>query len=357
MRVIVLLFIGLLLAACLVVGSLCYLNADFHQAFNDWISGAGNKTSSTINQLRSGLASPDQLTTIRKAARAMIPQCEELVSQHPADAQMLLGVAFIYRNFPNRKCSYAEAIDRVLLAAPSNIPAIAMKTELINSELVATVIANEASLDRMIRDQRSHGTGKLIVRPDDEPIYSMVDANDAFVVSRTLQTGPAGRPGYVIEDIASARASLVQRMRSGFDEAVAQTESAGRTDPQNAFYDYMKARLLFECGRNSEAIACIKTALGKPGLTNYVDQLRQEADKIMVLQRYPKICRDYIATAGSSAGDLVVAHICRDRLDRLATQARQSGDVSAADEYSALSTLVRKHCGAASPEIRPLQKV
>jgi hypothetical protein len=336
MRVLAVLIISCLLAAGVVFGSLMWLDPGFNKTFRDWISGLrGDATH----------VGPDEWTVARKAARELAGKCEELAKDPSADAGTLLGVAFIYKYFPNRGCSYDVAVDRVLAAAPDNRAALVMDRESDVAVWLAKLRYGIASLDKIFVGQRTSGTGRLTLSPGDEPFYSMIRPDDPFVRSEKIPASVGNKERYAIQDPVAARMALLARMQGDLPELLARLDAASAKDPDNAFYDYLKARVFFETAQRDKAIECIKAALGRKILRNYVDDGRMEAGNIMKSQRYPKVCRDYIAAAGQSPGQYVATYICRDGLDEMMRERRIRGNLAGAREIGALTAQVQKQCG------------
>jgi hypothetical protein len=347
MRVLCLLLVGLVLAACVVYVCLCYLDSGFKDSVSHWFSGARQETNQAIQHVKAEMTS-DQLTAIRRAARSMAARCEDLAHEHLNDAQTLIGIAFIYRQFPNRKCTYQEAVERAWAASPTNPVALAMKSELDNTTMIAKLKASEACLDGLIKSQKVRGLAKPLIGPDDALVYALVQADDSFVTPLSSVAG-GSKPVFAIDDTAKGQAILTERMKAFLPDLLKEIEYASSMDPNNGLYDYMKARVLFEMGSTSEAIVSIKKAISKPQVTDHFDLARGEAMKVMASERYPRACQDYMGSVGSSAGSFVALYICRDWLDNLSKKSRLEGNSAAAEELAALSELARKQCGLAQP--------
>jgi hypothetical protein len=347
MRVLVVLMVACLLAAGVVFGSLMWLDPGFNKTFRDWIAGLRGEAKQTYGGLTTHVG-PDEWTVARKAARQLAGKCEELAKDPSADVGTLLGVAFIYKYFPNRGCSYDAAVDRVLAVAPDNRAALVMDRESEVAVWLARLKYGIAALDKMFAGQRASGTGRLTLSPGDEPFYSMIKPDDPFVRSEKIPASVGNKERYAIQDPAAARMALLARMQGDLPELLARIDAASAKDPDNAFYDYLKARIFFETMQRDKALDCLKTALGKKIVRNYLDDGRTEASNIMKSQRYPNVCRDYIAVAGQPVGQYVKTYICRNGLDEMMHERRIRGNLAGAREIGALSMEVQKHCGIES---------
>jgi hypothetical protein len=347
MRALVVLMVACLLAAGVVFGSLMWLDQGFNKTFWDWVTGLRGDAKQTYGGLTTQVG-PDEWTVARKAARQLAGKCEELAKDKSADAGTLLGVAFIYKYFPNRGCSYDAAVDRALAAAPDNRVVLAMNREAEVTVWLAKLKYGIGALDKMFAGQRASGTGRMTLSPTNEPFYSMVKPDDPFVRAEKIPAAAGNKERYAIKDPVAARMTLLARMQGDLPELLARVDAASTKDPDNAFYDYLKARVFFETMQRDKALECLKTALGKKVVQNYVDDGRTEAIKIMKSQRYPKVCRDYIAAAGQPAGQYVATHICKSGLDEMMRERRIRGNLTGAREIGALAAQIQKQCGIES---------
>jgi hypothetical protein len=344
MRFLFLLLIACVLAAGVVFGSLLCLDDAFRESFKSWMGMAKRDMRVTYSDVRAKMTT-DQWAAARQAARGLSGRCEELVRERSGDADMMLGVAFIHKNFPSRKCTYGDALDRVLTAKPDSIPALALKNELATSLWLANLQAGQTTFDRVVSQYRSRGLGRLVFSPTDEPVYSLIRADDPFARTETSSVNPGKLPTYIVDDVSVARAALLARMQSGLPELLASLDAAAIQDANNGYYEYMKARIFLVTQQQEKAIEAARLGVSKGIVTNYVDVARAEALKVMDSEKYPRICRDCMATAGTPAGAYVANLICRDGLDKIARERRTFGDQAGAADVAGLAQQIRKQCG------------
>ena len=344
MRMLILIILGCILAAAVVFGALMWFDDGFKDSFRQWAGLAGKDARQTYGGVRARI-SPDQWTLARQAARQLSPRCEELARERADDPNTLLGLAFIYRFFPTRKCTYSVALERVLNVDPCNVAATALKTEYVAAAGLARVQYDIVAMDRIFASPRIAGTGRVRIGPEDEPFYSMVKADDQFVDWRISSlAGTKGQAPYYIQDLAAARNAFLERLYARLPQLLEPIQTAAAVDPDNAFYDYLKAGLCSEMGRVQMGLEFVRSALGKSRLDNYVDAARLEAMKIMRSERYPRICRDYMATAGADANEYVLTQICKGWLDKMISRLHTEGDMAGAGEMVEMAQQVRQQC-------------
>jgi hypothetical protein len=344
MRILLRIAAGCFLAGIVVFGAMTYLDEDFNRSFWSW-TGWVQDTTHSIGTIKASI-NLDKWTAARQAARPMAAQCEMLAQKQHDDAGTLLGVAFIYKYFPNRKCTYEAAMDRVLAADSNNLAATAMKSENNCGTWLARRKYDIAAFDKLIMTQRTSGMGRIIVRPADERIYPTLRKDDGFLrLEPVYSTRESIADNYIIEDVTAARKAFIERLDVDSIALVACIDAASAKDPQNAFYDYLKARILLETSRGDKAIECVKAALAKKVVKNYFDDARREALKIMRSEGYPRICRDYLVNIDAPVKDYVTLYISQNGLQRMAVERTSAGDAVGAAELSELSKAVLSQCG------------
>jgi len=330
----------------MVFGVLRWLDPNIRDAVSDWVGLTNIDARQTYGQVRAKIR-PDQATAARQAAREFCDRCESLAIERPDDVNTLIGIAYIYRHFPNKECSYEAAIGRALSADPCNAVAMSMGLELDVGVQLATLKYNVSMLDRMIADQKASGIGVLRIAPEDGPIYSLIKSTDKFAWPATVSASyQHGRQAYIIENTDAARAILVERMREGHPVLLSRLDEAAANDVDNAFYDYLKARIFLETKQKDSAVESIQTALGKKRLDNYTAQPRAMAMAILAAEGYPEVCREYVATSSGTGADYVAAYICRDGLDDMIQHCRSRGNLVDAEQLSELLEKVKAHCSA-----------
>ncbi|HSV26353.1 MAG TPA: hypothetical protein VLH60_00520 [Sedimentisphaerales bacterium] len=344
MRIFLLIILGCILAATVVFGSLMWFDEGFNVLFRQRVGLVRQGVLQTGGGARPEI-SPDQWTLARQAARQFIPRFEELARERADDPDTLLGLAFIYRFFPTRPHTYIAALDRVLIADPRNVAATALKTEHDAAVGLARVRYDIVIMDRILASSRIAGTGRVRIGPEDEPFYSMVRPGDPFIDWRiSSRAGPEGKAAYYIHDLAAARSAFLERLYARLPQLLEPIRAAAAIDPDNAFYDYLKAELCFEMGQMQMGLEFVRSALSKSKLENYVDVARREAMRIMKAERLPRICRDYISTAGIDAKEYVLTQICGAWLDMMADRLTAQDNIAAARDMADLAQQVRQQC-------------
>jgi hypothetical protein len=335
---------GCILAGLVAFGALMYLDSNFNESVRDWAGGLRASLKGALTQVDTAGAR-DQAAAAIQVARPLAHSCEVLARERRNDPETLLGIAFIYRHFPTRLCSYEGAVDRVLAADPNNPTARAMKIELDAGMWLAQVKNRIAKLERLLSEKQRLGAGSVMMACDDEPYYSMIEATDTFVqIDRSAWANTTDKPRYVITDTEAAKHALMVRMWNDLPELLARIDRASENDPDNAFYDYVKARLFFEKQEPDRAIENVRAGLARKMLRDHVAEARMAAMKVLKLQKYPRVCRDYLAEAGMSPGEYVRTFVCKVYLDQMARAKKSQGQESAAKELADLSAGIMEQC-------------
>ncbi len=355
MRMLLVILVGCILAGVFVFATLMWFDEDINKAVRQWSGWSVLDARPAVTEFK-GKANPDEWTLARQAARQMAGKCENLAKEHCDDTNLLLGVAFIHKYFPDRSCTYEAALKRILEADPCSLPASAMKAEFDTGTWLARVQYDIVSINRVLTSRQISGTSRIKITPDDETVYSLIKPDDAFIESGSSPAiDTRSKTIYYIKDPVAARTQIVERINSRLPDFLEMLDKASAVDPDNGFYDYLKAHLCLEMWQPEKGLEYIKAALNKKTVDNYVEKARGEALAIMRSERYPRVCRDYISLAGNTAGEYVAANICRNWLEEMTRQKRIKGDMTGARELAALTSQVKQQCGIKTDADEPAQ--
>lgn len=250
--------------------------------------------SQTFARVHAGESLQDWLDAEEEISE-FLPRLEALGDEYPDDAEIQLGLGFLYGEYGDtRVFSDIDQYEKVLTIDPNNKTAWAMKVDLLCTYYTAKRRDLLDQLEGMIANARKRNVEELKLYKDSE-LYRWFKEE--------------GKGTAVIKDFERA----VQQLREKLDEkapAVLATLNKGQSkDPENAFYNYLKAHLYFELDEKEKALKEIEEGAAKKYFSSYVEEISNAKVRVLEEAKFPQPHRDLIVSIRSPFEDFLIQGI------------------------------------------------
>lgn len=247
-------------------------------------------------------------------ARALVPELWNCRRNFADDPQMLLGLAILVDQFgphPYYWRSNADLYRQILEIEPQNRVAMAALARHSVTRFAADLWWPLTTLD-MMRQQAERDNLEEVMLPSYSELFKWF--------------GEEGKAFVMISDFDAARSRIIRERSRELPAVRAILDQGRRTDPDNALYDYLDAKLDFRLGRDTEGLAKTREGAKKAKLDNYADQLAAARRKLLESRGTPEEQIDTIDWWKSPSGP----YVNTDKLFRVAGERATAGDTKAA---------------------------
>ena len=278
--------------------------------------------SQTFARVNAGESLQDWLDAEEKISE-FIPRLHTLGDEYPNDIEIQLGLGFLYTRYADtRVFSDIDQYEKVLTIDPNNKAAWAIQAKLICWRYTGKRIMLLDQLESKIAYARERNAEEL--RP-----YKNSDLYNWFKEE--------GKDTVVIKDFDLA----VQQLRQKLDEkvpAVLATLNRGQSkDPENAFYNYLKAHLYFELHEKEKALKEIEEGAAKKYFSSYVEEINKAKARVLQEAKFPQPHRDLIVGMRIPFEDFLIQGIWKRGLADLGKSYEAQGDFKNAEKVYRLT--------------------
>jgi hypothetical protein len=252
--------------------------------------------------------------------RKFVPSLSAVEERFPDDIQVLLGLARIYKSYaPNfdywdrSKQLYRKAVE----LDPKNKAARAVRsTEVVSEFLGQRGILMALEMKRQYAKENN---------------FQEVEIPSWSILYKWLRE--EGQQRVVIRDFNEARARICEKLDQGLPAVISDLEQAEKIEPENALYNYLRASLNFELGKDADGLKEVERGSEKPYLNNYYTEVAAARRRILQEADFPEHYREIIENMQTYLGGLP----SYDKVMEVAKQQETSQDLKKATEiYEAI---------------------
>ncbi|MCF7954889.1 MAG: hypothetical protein K9M75_03710 [Phycisphaerae bacterium] len=304
------------------------------------------------------VASGDELDDHHKAKEALqgyAPELQKLSQAHPDDLEIQIGIANLIRG--NRLGVQGinwerEQFEKILVIDPDNLYANAVLAR-IRACNYAGKLSLLSSLERMIDNTKQRGVDKLRLTSTRQ--FSGYLNDYAQEIKPTHGKKGHFAPYFVI-DFDVARKVLREKLHAESVPVLKMLDETEVKDPDNAIYDYLRARIYYELGNIEAALAAMEKGSQKKYLEQYIKQAELAERRVLDEIDFPQNMRVYVSGARvqfiSVIGDIWEKDSSRLNLKKglgdIAAEYESQGNLKKADKVYKVFTKAFEQC---EPEI------
>jgi len=245
--------------------------------------------------------------------RKFVPSLSAVEDRFPDDLQVLLGLARIYKSYApsfdywdRSKQLYRKAVE----LNPKNKAARAVRS----TEVVSEFLGQRGILMalEMKRQYAKENNFQEVEIPSWSSLYKWLREE--------------GQQRVVIRDFNEARARICEKLDQGLPAVISDLEKAEKIDPENGLYNYVRAAVNFELGKEAEGLTEVERGANKPYLNNYWIEIAAARKRVLQEGGFPEHYREIIENMQTYLGGLP----SYDKLIEIAKQQETSQDLKKA---------------------------
>ena len=301
---------------------------------------------------------------LEKKFCSFLPKFKALGQKYPNDVEIRLGLAYVYDLqhlpiTPSSPPTPEQIYEKILVLDPNNRPALAFLTMRLCFDYIGK---RKNAIEDLERRRELTKTVKLDNRwgdsfleehwfkDGDKGITIKIDTNqwiyhDEYGDHCTIEKGK-GHPHTIITitdpDLAAGQ------LRENFDKrapAVIETiEKNQNKDPDNALYNYLKARIYLALEKNDYALEEIEKGIAKKYLTDYQDSGRLAALRVLNEIDFPEPYKISLLSGRYLSDMELVSCIWRENLADLAKSYESQGNFESAEKIYNFYIEMAKQC-------------
>jgi len=269
-----------------------------------------------------------------KKVRELLPSLESLEDKYTNDIEIQLGLGVLYSRYATSERfseKAGEQWQKVLKIDPNN-----------HSAQTAFV----KGVGRGATARRAYFLGRLEMRIENAKKSNVKQ----LTLSRSsplfpLLRGEAGE-SFVTITFEAARKELRVLLDNELRSAITMAAQAQKREPNNAFYDYIKAHLYFELGQREIALKETRNGARKKYLNTYFTEMRGATRKVLAAIDFPEEMRPYILDMYEPFGDFIRGEIWQKQLVPLAKGYQEQGKAQHVQDISTLVLGISKQIRA-----------
>ena len=251
----------------------------------------------------------DEAVELRQAQEALaeaVPALQKLSQAHPDDLEILLGITSLVRGnslnspevFPVR-----AQYEKILAADPDNRLANAVLARMRTSGYVGQTKLLR-SLARRIDNSKQRGSDRLRLRSSSEL--------SGYLKDHGQEIRPTAKPyvrgwfePYLLIDFDVAQKVLLEKFEAESVPVLEMLDDTETKDPDNAIYDYLRARIYLQLGNTEAVLAAMEKGAQKKYLKQYVHEAEQAEQRVLDEIDFPQNLRKYVSGARAEFGNFI----------------------------------------------------
>jgi hypothetical protein len=237
--------------------------------------------------------------------RKFVPSLSAVEKRFPDDIQVLLGLARIYKSYApsfdywdRSKQLYRKAVE---LDPKNKAARAALATKVVVDFLAQRRILTDLEMQRQYAKQNN-------LQEVEIPSWSSLHE----------WLREEGQQRVVIRDFNEARSRICEKLDRGLPAVISDLEQAEKIEPENALYNYLRASLNFELGKNADGLKEVERGSEKPYLNNYYIEIAAARRRVLQEGGFPEHYREIIENMQTYLGGLP-------SYDKLIEVAKQQG--------------------------------
>ena len=251
----------------------------------------------------------DELRQAQEALAESVPALQKLSQAHPDDPEILIGVVNLVRGNHYHlgsvgDFSVREQYERILAADPDNRLANAVLARMRTSRYIGkTGILRR--LAGKIDSSKRRGLDRLRLGINSD--FSEYLNDHAEEVKVTPQPGRtiAGAQVYLLIDFDVAEKVLREKLEAEAVPVLKMLDDTETKDPNNAIYDYLRARIYLQFGKTEAVLAAMEKAAQKKYVKQYVHEAEQAESRVLEEIDFPQNLRKYISGVRAPVGAFI----------------------------------------------------
>ena len=248
----------------------------------------------------------DELRQAQEALAEAVPALQKLSQAHPDDLEILLGITNLVRGnslnspgvFPVR-----EQYERILAADPDNRLANAVLARMRTSRYVGKTQLLR-SLAGRIDNSKQRGSDRLRLKISNKLSEYLKD--DGQEIRPTVDPYVRGwfEP-YLLIDFDVAQKVLLEKFEAEAVPVLEMLDDTEAKDPDNAIYDYLRARIYLQLGNTEAVLAAMEKGAQKKYVKQYVHQAEKAERRVLDEIDFPQNLRKYISGVRAEFGNFI----------------------------------------------------
>jgi tetratricopeptide (TPR) repeat protein len=254
-----------------------------------------------------------EMSVAEDQLRKFVPSLSAVEERFPDDLQVLLGLARIYKSYAP-SFDYWDRSKQLYRKAVELDPKNKFARAVLAKEIVSEFLGQRGILIdlEMQREYAKDNNLQEVEIPSWSNLYKWLREE--------------GQQRVVIRDFNEARARICDKLNQGLPAVISDLEKAEKIDPENGLYNYVRAAVNFELGKEAEGLTEVERGANKPYLNNYWIEIAAARKRVLQEGGFPEHYREIIENMQTYLGGLPNY----DKLMEVAKQQETSQDLKKA---------------------------
>jgi len=300
----------------------------------------------------------DEWDKAEKGLLELMPKMPSLSDKFPNDLEIQLGIAALYFEYGAPKEPSPKSVDefildqnnkyfgqceKVFLIDPNNKPGLALYSMRLCRNFTGKRKSEIEHLDGIIENAIGRNSKEIEIFPD-STLRKYFSEEDKCIVGKRPYGRIKGKKKYalLITDFDLAVRQLREKIDKDVPSVLAGINSAQNRDPDNAYYNYLKAHLFFSLDEKNKALKEIEEAVAKKYFSSFPEELAKAKDKVLGEAGLTKNHRDFIFSIRRPFEDFVNWSIWRIGLSDLAKEYETRKEIESAEKIYRLTIEMAK---------------
>ncbi len=254
--------------------------------------------------------------------RQFVPELSKIEERFSDDSQEMLGLATIYERYSPSFDYWNRSTQLYQKAAALDPNNKAIRAALVRKVLVDFISQRKRVLMQLgpIQEYAKRENLKEVEIPSWGGLYEWLHEE--------------GQDKVVIRDFNETRAYLCKKLDRDLPVVIDELSKSEQFEPENALYNYLRAQLNFELGKDSEGLAEFEKGSRKPYLKHYWVEIAAAKKKVLQESGFPEPSRKIIVNIPPPIGGMPATP---DKIFGMAKQQQESNNPRKATEiYEAI---------------------
>lgn len=304
----------------------------------------------------------------KKKVREFWPKIQALGEECPDDAEIQLGIAFLYNTLgaprdASKKGWVArvgeqekkrwEQYNKVLRIEPNNPVLWSIMAKDLARGYTGKRSRLVDELEGKVRNARVRHAGEISIykispwvprRLKEEDKSDEVKVKNLYYYLKEVGKKGEREDILVIEDFDLAVRGLREKLDAEAPAVLARLNEGERADGKNALYNYLKAHVYFELGEKEKGLKEIEGGVAKGYLSTYVEEKRKAVARVLGEVDFPEAERKSILRVRRPFEDFLYGWVWKAGLADLAGSCEAKGDFESAEKVYRLALEMADQC-------------
>jgi tetratricopeptide (TPR) repeat protein len=297
----------------------------------------------------------DEWDKAEQAFRKLIPKIPEIANKYPNDLKIQLGAVFLYDKYGTpvdissiepykvvneHRQAFLAQCRRVLQIDPNNKPVHSVLARTRCLQFVGMRTMQMDYLEGLISNAKKRNAEEIEI-PTDDPLREWFSGTDKCVSGKNPYGAKDGVPYYYLvinkKDYDLARKQLQGKFDADAPIVLAEINSHQEKDPDNAFYNYIKAHYYFQLGNKTQGLMEVEEAVTKRYFSTFQEEIIDGEEKVLLELDFPKKYRNFIISIRSPFEDFINWNIWKEGLSPIVEDYESNGDIENAEKICKLT--------------------